>query len=159
VHVRRLPTNPRPAAQYSDESLIVHQADIDGSGFVDAHEVGRWLSAMRKAGKIRDERLTAEELLRRYDKGGKVGLERREFLKMCRETVHQGGPSNRELLQKLQRLSTQLSLIDERLKSLEAAQRQSAVRGAGAGGSGGAVSAPKGKGDGVFLEDVAPPST
>lgn len=58
--------------QYNDESIIITQADIDGSGFVDATEVGRWLQAMRKAGKIRDERLTAEELIRRYDKGGKV---------------------------------------------------------------------------------------
>ena len=37
--------------------------------------------AMKKAGKIRDERVTAEELIRRYDRGGKVGLERREFLR------------------------------------------------------------------------------
>lgn len=87
--------------QYADESVIITQADLDGSGFVDATEVGRWLHAMRRAGKIRDERLTAEDLVRRYDKGGKVGLERKEFLRMCRETVHQGGPSNRELLQKL----------------------------------------------------------
>ena len=43
--------------QYSDESIIITQADIDGSGFVDSTEVGRWLQAMRKAGKIRDERL------------------------------------------------------------------------------------------------------
>lgn len=105
--------------QYNDESIIITQADIDGSGFVDAAEVGRWLQAMRKAGKIRDERLTAEELIKRYDKGGKVGLERREFLRMCRETVHQGGPSNRELLQKLSRLGTQLEIIDERLRVLE----------------------------------------
>jgi len=105
--------------QYNDESIIITQADIDGSGFVDAAEVGRWLQAMRKAGKIRDERLTAEELIKRYDKGGKVGLERREFLRMCRETVHQGGPSNRELLQKLARLGTQLEIIDERLRVLE----------------------------------------
>ena len=27
---------------------------------------------MRNAGKIRDERLTAEDLIRRYDRGGKV---------------------------------------------------------------------------------------
>ena len=40
---------------------------------------------MRKAGKVRDERLAAEELVRRYDKGGKVGLERREFLRMDAE--------------------------------------------------------------------------
>ena len=58
--------------RYNDESIIITQADIDGSGFVDAAEVGRWLQAMRKAGKIRDERLTAEELIKRYDKGGKV---------------------------------------------------------------------------------------
>ena len=58
--------------QYSDESVIITQADIDGSGYVDAQEVARWLAAMRKEGKIRDERLTAEELIRRYDKGGKV---------------------------------------------------------------------------------------
>ena len=38
---------------------------------------------------------------------------------MCRETVHQGGPSNRELLQKLQRLGDQLEMIDSRLQSLE----------------------------------------
>ena len=50
---------------------------------------------------------------------GQVGLERREFLRMCRETVHQGGPSNRELLQKLARLGTQLEIIDERLRVLE----------------------------------------
>ena len=87
--------------QYTDESVIVTQADLDGSGFVDLPEVARWLAAMRRAGKVRDERVTAEELVRRYDKGGKVGLERREFLRMCRETVHVGGPSNRELLQKM----------------------------------------------------------
>ena len=97
--------------QYADESIIITQADLDGSGFVDLDEVARWLETMRKAGKIRDERLTAEELIKRYDKGGKVGLERREFLKMCRETVHQGGPSNRELLQKMIRLSDQLGNI------------------------------------------------
>ena len=123
--------------QYSDESIIITQADLDGSGFVDADEVARWLQAMRKAGKIRDERLTAEELIRRYDKGGKVGLERREFLRMCRETVHQGGPSNRELLQKLQRLGTQLELIDERLKALEAHATGGAKGGGDRGGGGG----------------------
>merc|ERR1711865_703238 len=76
---------------------------------------------MRKAGKIRDERLTAELLIERFkaDKGGKVGLERKEFLRMCRETVHQGGPSNRELLQKLIRLGDQLGNIQERLGKLE----------------------------------------
>mmetsp|Transcript_36912 Transcript_36912/g.97667 ORF Transcript_36912/g.97667 Transcript_36912/m.97667 type:complete len:140 (-) Transcript_36912:1426-1845(-) len=105
--------------QYADESVIITQADLDGSGFVDAAELGRWLMAMRRAGKIRDERLTAEELVRRYDKGGKVGLERKEFLKMCRDTVHQGGPSNRELLQKMIRLSEQLGNIQERLGALE----------------------------------------
>lgn len=105
--------------QYADESIIITQADLDGSGFVDLDEVARWLETMRKAGKIRDERLTAEELIKRYDKGGKVGLERREFLKMCRETVHQGGPSNRELLQKMIRLSDQLGNIQERLSTLE----------------------------------------
>jgi len=105
--------------QYADESVIITQADLDGSGFVDATEVGRWLHAMRRAGKIRDERLTAEDLVRRYDKGGKVGLERKEFLRMCRETVHQGGPSNRELLQKLIRISDQMSNIQERLSALE----------------------------------------
>lgn len=119
--------------QYNDESIIITQADIDGSGFVDATEVGRWLQAMRKAGKIRDERLTAEELIKRYDKGGKVGLERREFLRMCRETVHQGGPSNRELLQKLARLGTQLEIIDERLRVLE----KHSLRGGGSGFAGG----------------------
>ena len=117
--------------QYSDESLIITQADVDGSGFVDAAEVSRWLTAMRKAGRVRDERLTAEELIRRYDKGGKVGLERREFLRMCRETVQQGGPSNRELLQKMQRLSGQLEVIQERLAALE-------THSGGGGGGGGA---------------------
>ena len=69
------PGRPRPLPRrYNDESIIITQADIDGSGFVDAVEVGRWLQAMRKAGKIRDERLTAEELIKRYDKGGKVGV-------------------------------------------------------------------------------------
>jgi len=105
--------------QYADESAILVQADIDGSGFVDAEEVGRWLMAMRKAGKIRDERITAEQLIERYDKGGKVGLERREFLRMCRETVQQSGPSNRELLERLQRLGTQLEVINDRLGALE----------------------------------------
>lgn len=106
--------------QYPDESVIITQADQDGSGFVDLNEVHRWLVAMRRAGKVRDERITAEELVRRYDKGGKVGLERKEFLRMCRETVHQGGPSNRELLQKMIRLGEQLTTIQERLSALEA---------------------------------------
>ena len=35
--------------QYSDESTIITQADLDGSGFVDGAEVARWLAAMRKA--------------------------------------------------------------------------------------------------------------
>eukprot|EP00325_Prymnesiales_sp_UTEX-LB-985_P034518 CAMPEP_0174729658 /NCGR_PEP_ID=MMETSP1094-20130205/54091_1 /TAXON_ID=156173 /ORGANISM="Chrysochromulina brevifilum, Strain UTEX LB 985" /LENGTH=475 /DNA_ID=CAMNT_0015931795 /DNA_START=42 /DNA_END=1469 /DNA_ORIENTATION=- len=105
--------------QYSDESIIIAQADLDGTGYVDRDEVARWLVEMRKAGKIRDERLTADALIQRYDTGGKVGLERREFLKMCRETVHQGGPSNRELLQKMIRLGDQLANIQERLAKLE----------------------------------------
>ena len=161
--------------QYSDESVIITQADIDGSGYVDAQEVARWLAAMRKEGKIRDERLTAEELIRRYDKGGKVresapphltplsrathpshatrralvcvlykqvGLERKEFLRMCRETVQQGGPSNRELLAKLQRLGSQLQIIDERLKALEKAH----------GGGGGA----RRQGGGLQVESLDP---
>jgi len=114
--------------QYTDESVIITQADQDGSGFVDSTEVARWLQAMRRAGKIRDERVTAEDLVARYDKGGKVGLERKEFLKMCRETVHVGGPSNRELLQKMMRLGEQLGNIQERLSVLEqhvAGERQS----------------------------------
>ena len=39
--------------QFADESLIITQADLDGSGFVDAAEVARWLDAMRK---VRSER-------------------------------------------------------------------------------------------------------
>ena len=38
---------------------------------------------------------------------------------MCRETVHQGGPSNRELLHKMIRLSEQLEIIQQRLTTLE----------------------------------------
>jgi len=137
--------------QFADESLIITQADLDGSGFVDAAEVARWLDAMRKAGKIRDERLTAEELLRRYDRGGNVGLERKELLRMCREVVHQGGPSNRELLSKLQRLGTQLDLITERLEALEHRGREvsgvesSAADGRDSGGGAGS----RGQGVGI----------
>ena len=53
---------------------------------------------MRKAGKIRDERLTAEELIRRYDKGGKLGLERRagsalEPATRCCNVIHTMPPT------------------------------------------------------------------
>ena len=71
-----------------------------------------------------------------------VGLERKEFLRMCRETVQQGGPSNRELLAKLQRLGSQLQIIDERLKALEKAQ----------GGGGGA----RRQGGGLQVESLDP---
>ena len=71
-----------------------------------------------------------------------VGLERKEFLRMCRETVQQGGPSNRELLAKLQRLGSQLQIIDERLKALEKAH----------GGGGGA----RRQGGGLQVESLDP---
>ena len=70
---------------------------------------------------------------------------------MCREVVHQGGPSNRELLSKLQRLGTQLDLITERLEALEHRGREvsgvesSAADGRDSGGGAGS----RGQGVGI----------
>ncbi len=51
--------------------------------------------------------------------------------------MSQGGPSNRELLQKLQRVSAQLQVIDERLLALERHANGGMGSDRGVGGAGG----------------------
>ena len=127
--------------QYSDESLIITQADVDGSSFVDAAE-GRWLAAMRRRGAC-DERLTAADLIRKTTKAARSAS---SGASSCACPRRQGGPSNRELLMKMQRLGSQLEVIREQLAALE---------GVGGGGGAGGGGAGGGAADGAAGRDAA----
>ena len=55
------------------------------------YRVFTFVQSMREAGKIVDEKLTAADLIKRYDTTGMAGLERAEFMTMARDVLLNAG--------------------------------------------------------------------